>query len=94
MSFKVLGSKVAIMQEEAVEKTKSGILLPETAKEKPSIGQVVAVGNGRVNNKGTVIPMEVKTGDSVIYNKYSGTKVSIEDKEYIILEESDILVVL
>jgi chaperonin GroES len=73
------------------EKTKSGIYLPDTAKEKPQEGKVVAVGPGRVTDDGKRIPMEVEVGEVIIYAKYGGSEIKIEDEEYIILREGDIL---
>jgi chaperonin GroES len=73
------------------EKTKGGIILPDTAKEKPQEGEVVAVGPGRLTDEGQRIPMEIKVGDRVIYAKYGGSEIKIDDVEMIILRESDIL---
>ena len=73
------------------EKTKGGIYLPDTAKEKPQEGEVVAVGPGKMTDEGKRIPMEVKVGDKVIYSKYGGSEIKIDDVEMIILRESDIL---
>jgi len=94
--FKIrpLGDRVVVEPLEAEEKTKGGIILPDTAKEKPQEGKVVAVGKGKVNDKGEVVPMEVKVGDKVLYGKYSGTEVTVDDKQYIILREDDILAVV
>ena len=75
------------------EMTKGGIYLPDTAKEKPQEGEVIAVGPGKVNDEGKNIPMEVKVGDKVIYAKYGGTEIKIDDVEMIILRESDILAI-
>lgn len=86
-----LADRVVVKPLPREEVTKSGIVLPETAKEKPQEGEVVAVGPGRVTEDGKYIPMEVKEGDKVIYARYAGTEVKIEDVEYIILRESDIL---
>lgn len=95
--FKIrpLGDRVVVEPLEAEEKTKGGIILPDTAKEKPQEGKVVAVGKGKINEKtGEVIPLEVKVGDKVLYGKYSGTEVTIDEKQYIILREDDILAVV
>jgi len=73
------------------EVTKGGIILPDTAKEKPQRGKVVAVGPGRLDDEGKRIPMDVKTGDKVLYEKYAGTEVKLEDEEYLILRESSII---
>jgi chaperonin GroES len=94
--FKIrpLGDRVVVEPLEAEEKTKGGIILPDTAKEKPQEGKVVAVGKGKLNDKGEVLPMEVKVGDKVLYGKYSGTEVTVDDKQYIILREEDILAIV
>jgi len=88
-----LGDRVVIKQEPGEEKTKSGIVLPESAKEKPSEGTVVAIGAGRILDNGQKVPMEVKIGDKIIYSKYGGTEVKIESEDYIILQERDILAI-
>ena len=88
-----LGDRVVIKQVPSEEKTKSGIVLPESAKEKPSEGTVVAVGSGRVLDNGQKVPLEVKIGDAVIYSKYGGTEVKLEGEEYQILQERDILAI-
>jgi chaperonin GroES len=75
------------------QRTKSGIVLPDTAKEKPQEGTVVAVGTGRVLDNGQKVPLEVKVGDKVIYSKYGGTEVKIDDEEFVILSERDILAI-
>jgi chaperonin GroES len=86
-----LADRVLVKPIEKEEKTKSGIYLPDTAKEKPQEGEVVAVGPGKVGDDGKRIPMELKVGDKVIYAKYGGTEIKIDDVEMIILRESDIL---
>jgi chaperonin GroES len=73
------------------EVTKGGIILPDTAKEKPQRGKVVAVGPGRLDDEGKRVPIEVKTGDKVLYDKYAGTEVKLDDEEYLILRESNIV---
>lgn len=88
-----IGDRVVIKPEPEEGKTKSGIVLPDAAKEKPSEGTVVAVGSGRVLDNGQKISPEVKIGDKVIYSKYGGTEVKLEGDEYIILAERDILVI-
>lgn len=88
-----LGDRVVIKPEPQEAKTRSGIVLPDTAKEKPSEGTVVAVGFGRILDNGQKVPVEVKVGDKVIYSKYGGTEVKLDDEEYIILQERDILAV-
>jgi len=88
-----IGDRVVVKPEPEEIKTKSGIVLPETAKEKPSEGTVVAVGTGRTLDNGQRIPVEVKVGDKIIYSKYGGSEVKIENEEYIILAERDILAI-
>jgi chaperonin GroES len=86
-----LADRVLVKPIEKEEKTKSGIYLPDTAKEKPQEGEVIAVGPGKVTDDGKRIPMELKVGDRVIYAKYGGTEIKIDEEEYMILRESDIL---
>lgn len=86
-----LGDRVVIKAIEREEVTKTGIVLPDTVKEKPQEGEVVAVGPGKLADDGNRIPMEVKKGDKVIYAKYAGTEIKIDDEELIILREADIL---
>jgi chaperonin GroES len=89
-----LGDRVVLEAIEREEKTASGIVLPETAKEKPQEGRVIAVGPGRLDDKGNRIALDVKEGDRVIFSKYAGTEVKYGEKEYLILRESDILAVI
>ena len=89
--FKPLADRVLVKPMTEEEVTKGGIILPDTAKEKPQRGEVIAVGPGRTDEQGKLIAMEVKKGDKVIYAKYAGTEVKIDDDEYLILRESDIL---
>ena len=91
ISFKPLGSRVLIEPVEQEEITASGIILPETAKEKPQQGKVLAAGPGDRNDKGDRVAMDVKTGDTILFAKYSGTEVKIDGKKLLILRESDIL---
>lgn len=86
-----LGDRLILKAVEAKEVKKSGIIIPDTAKEKPQEGEVMAVGKGKVNEDGKLIPMEVKTGDIVLYGKYSGTEIKIDDVEYLIMREEDVL---
>ncbi|HHP50869.1 MAG TPA: co-chaperone GroES [Moorella mulderi] len=88
-----LGDRVVLKLRTQEEKTEGGILLPDTAKEKPQEGEVVAVGPGRLLDNGTRVPPEVKVGDVVVFSKYSGTEVKYGGKEYLIIRESDILAV-
>lgn len=95
MEIQPLGDRILIKQLEAQEKTKGGIVLPDTAKEKPQEGKVIAVGKGKVLESGKVQTPEVKTGDRILYGKYSGTEVTTKTgEEYIILREEDILAIL
>ncbi len=93
LNVKPLADRVLIKPMAKEEVTKGGIVIPDTAKEKPQEGEVVAVGLGRVDDKGVRIALEVKKGDRVIYAKYAGTEIKVEGDEYIILRESDILAV-
>jgi chaperonin GroES len=90
--FKIqpLQDRVIVKPNEAEETTKGGIILPDTAKEKPIEGKIVAVGEGKVTEDGKVVKLTVKVGDTVLYGKYSGTEVKIEGEEYLIMRESDI----
>jgi|TARA_Y100000031_G_scaffold138730_1_gene164898 chaperonin GroES len=90
-NFTPLGERVVVQPIELEQQTKGGIYLPDTAKEKPQEGKVVAVGPGRVTDDGTRIPMELAKGDRVIYSKFAGTEYKDGDEEYLILRESDIL---
>ena len=89
--LKPLADRVVVRPIEREEKTKGGIYLPDTAKEKPQEGKIIAVGPGRLSEDGKRIAMDVKVGDRVIYAKYGGTEIKIDDEELIILRESDIL---
>ena len=94
MALKPLGDRIVVRQVEAQEKTKSGLVLPDTAKEKPQEAKVLAVGPGKLLDDGTVKRLEVKNGDRVLYGKYSGTEVSIEGEDYLILREDDVLAIV
>ena len=94
MKLKPLADRVIVKQSEAEEKTASGIVLPDTAKEKPTKGKVVAVGAGKVDDKGRRIALNVKVGDVVYYGKYSGTDVEVDGEKLVILRESDLLGIL
>jgi len=89
-----LGDRIIIELVEVEEKSQFGIVLPDSAKEKPQQGKVVAVGNGRVLDNGTRVELEVKEGDQIIFSKYSGTEVKYEGNEYLILKETDVLAVI
>lgn len=90
MNIRPLGDRVVVKPLAQEEKTKSGIVLPDTAKEKPQQGEVMAVGTGKVLENGTKVPLEVKVGDKVIYSKYAGTEIKIDGQEVLILSERDI----
>lgn len=92
--IKPLGDRVVIKALEREEKTKSGILLPDTAKEKPQEGKVVAVGTGKMLDNGTRVALDVKEGDKVIFSKYAGTEVKIDGEDYLILSERDVLAIV
>lgn len=94
INLKPLADRIVVKPAEAEEKTAGGIILPDTAKEKPVEGTVVAAGPGKVADDGKAIKMEVKVGDKVLYGKYSGTEVTINGEEYLIMRESDIFGIL
>ncbi len=94
MKIKPLADRVVVKPLEAEEKTKGGLYVPDTAKEKPQQGEVVAVGPGRVSDDGKKVPMEVKIGDRILYGKYSGTEVRYDDIDYLIMRESDIFAII
>jgi chaperonin GroES len=94
MKIKPLGERVVIKMLESEETTKSGIVLPGSAKEKPQVAEIVAVGPGGVDDKGKEIKMEVKVGDKVLISKYAGTEVKLDNVEYTILKQSDILAIV
>ncbi len=94
LNLKPLGDRLIVEPIESEEVTASGIVLPETAKERPQQGKVLAAGPGRRDDSGNRIEMDVKAGDTVLYAKYAGTEVKIDDKKYLILKESDILAIV
>ncbi len=94
MQVKPLADRVLIKALESGEVKKGEIIIPDTAKEKPQQGEIIEVGAGRVTDEGKKIPMEVKKGDKILYGKYSGTEVTIDHVEYLIMRESDILAVI
>ena len=94
MNFRPLHDRVVVRRIESDTKTKGGIIIPDTAKEKPQEGKVVAVGNGKTDDDGKSIPLEVKKGDKVLFSKYSGTEVTIEGTEHLIIREDDVLGIL
>ena len=91
MKLKPLRDRVVVKYTEEPEKSSGGIYIPDTAKEKPQKGEIVAVGTGKVTDDGKVQKMEVKVGDIVLFEKYSGSKINIDDTEYLIIREDDIL---
>ena len=94
MKIQPLGDRVVVKPLEAETKTKGGILLPDTAKEKPQMGEVIAVGKGKVLDSGSVQALEVKVGDKILYGKYSGSEISHDGQEYLILREEEVLAIL
>jgi chaperonin GroES len=94
MKIRPLHDRILVKRLDAEQKTKGGIIIPDTAKEKPIEATVIAVGNGRTNDKGEVRPLEVKAGDRVLFGKYSGTEVKIDGEEHLILREDDVLAIL
>ena len=94
MNVKPLADRVIIKAAEAEEMTKGGIILPDTAKEKPQQGEVVAVGPGKVSDSGSLVDVTLKIGDKVLYGKYSGTEITVDGEDVLIMRESDILAVL
>ena len=94
MKVKPLGDRVLIQPSEEKEKTKGGIVLPDTAKEKPHEGKVVAVGQGKKSDDGKVVALSVKVGDKVLYGKYSGTEITIDEEDYLIVKEEEILAII
>ena len=93
MKIRPLGYRLVVKRIQEEEKTKGGIIIPDTAKEKPVEGVVVAVGSGKALKNGKVVAPDVKTGDKVLFGKYSGTEVKLEGEEHVILEEDDVLAV-
>jgi chaperonin GroES len=91
MKLRPLQDRILVRRVEEETKTKGGIIIPDTAKEKPAEGKVVAVGNGKMGDDGKRIPLSVKEGDRVLFGKYSGTEVKVESEEYLIMREDDIL---
>jgi chaperonin GroES len=94
MKIRPLGDRILVKREEPSETVRGGIIIPDSAKEKPQEGKVVAVGKGRVDENGKVVPMEVKKGDRILMGKYSGTEVKLDGEEHIILREDDVLAII
>jgi chaperonin GroES len=94
MKIRPLHDRILVKRLEEQETKRGGIIIPDTAKEKPQEGKVMAVGNGKVGDDGKRIPLDVKAGDKILFGKYSGSEVKIEDDEYLILREEDVLAIL
>jgi chaperonin GroES len=94
MNIKPLADRILVKPIDQPEKKKGGIIIPDTAKEKPQEGEVIAIGKGRLTDAGERIAPEVKKGDKVLFGKYSGTEISIDDENYLILRESDVLAIV
>ncbi len=94
MNLKPLADRVIVRALEAEEKTAGGLYIPDTAKEKPQQGEVIAVGPGKISDDGKKIAMEVKVGDKVLYGKYSGTEVTVDGDDYLIMRENDIFAIV
>ena len=90
MNIQPLADRIVVKPSPAEEKTASGIIIPDTAKEKPQEGEIVAVGKGRITDDGKEIALELKVGDKILYGKYSGTEITIAGEEYLIMKESDV----
>src|ERR687888_157017 len=94
MKIRPLHDRILVERVEEKEQVRGGIIIPDTAKEKPQEGKVIAAGNGKVGEDGKKIPLDVKAGDKILFGKYSGSEVKIDDKEYLILREEDVLAIL
>ncbi len=94
MKLRPLGDRILVKAEEPKEKKIGGIIIPDTAKEKPQEGTIIAVGNGKIGKDGKVIPMDVKVGDKVLYGKYSGNEVKIDNEAFLIMSQDDVLGIL
>jgi chaperonin GroES len=94
MKFRPLQDRLLVKRESGEEKTKGGIIIPDTAKEKPLEARVVAVGNGKVSEDGKVRPLDIKAGDRILFSKYAGTEIKIDGEEHLILREEDVLGVI
>tara|TARA_Y100001935_G_C17038976_1_gene376309 strand:+ start:115 stop:399 length:285 start_codon:yes stop_codon:yes gene_type:complete len=94
MKIKPLEDRVVVKAQEAEEVSNGGIILPDTAKEKPQQGEIVATGPGKTSDSGNLIKLTVKKGDSILYGKYSGTEITVDGNEYLIMRESDILAIM
>ena len=94
MKVRPLHDRLIVKRSEEEEKTKGGIIIPDTAKEKPIEGKVIAVGKGKIKEDGTIIPIEVKKGDRILFAKYAGTEVKIDGEEHLIMKEDDVVAII
>jgi chaperonin GroES len=94
MKLRPLQDRILVQRVEEETTTKGGIIIPDTAKEKPAEGKVIAVGNGKLDDSGNRVPLEIKSGDRILFGKYAGTEVKIEGEEYLIMREDDVLGVI
>ena len=94
MKVRPLNDRIIVKRLEEEEKTKGGIIIPDSAKEKPVEGKVIAVGDGRINKDGKKIPMEIKKGDRVLFAKYGGTEIKMDGEEYLMMKEDDVLAII
>jgi len=94
MRIRPLHDRMLVERLEEREVKRGGIIIPDTAKEKPQEGKVIAVGNGKVNEDGKKVPLDVKAGDKILFGKYSGSEVKLDDREYLIMREDDVLAIL
>ena len=94
MKIRPLHDRILVEREEEKAVKKGGIIIPDTAKEKPQEGKVIAVGKGRVNEDGKKIPLDVKAGEKILFGKYSGSEVKVDDQEYLIMKEEDVLAII
>ena len=94
MKIRPLHDRILVKREEEKEVKKGGIIIPDTAKEKPQEGKVIAVGNGKVNDEGKKVPLDVKAGDKILFGKYTGSEVKVDEEEYLIMKEEDVLAIL
>jgi chaperonin GroES len=94
MKIRPLHDRIVVKREEEKEVKKGGIIIPDAAKEKPQEGKVIAVGNGRVTEDGKKVPLDVKARDRILFGKYSGSEVKIDDEEYLIMKEEDVLAII
>ena len=94
LKLKPIGDRVIVQRLGSAEKTRSGLYLPDSAQEKPQEGKVIAVGSGKLLKNGKVVPLSVKAGDRILFGKYSGSEIKVDDKEYVFLNEDDILAIV